>query len=555
MFLLLLTYCGLHDKLYVADLEAGKENSPMNDHVLAAAAAAKWKKDSPVFLSSLISGIFAYGFIMFNVLHNWDSIVEWPGGYGTGIESGRWLLQLLGDFFGKVWGNYAPPLFTIMISVTLLSLSACVVVSVLGIRSRLLSMIAAVLFMVFPTVGCTMIYTFTAHYYSFAVLLAALGVYTTVKYKYGALAGAVLFACSMGIYQAYMPLAASLFVIVLLRRAVTSGADDERGPGELIFSAVSYLFSLAAGFLIYFLFLHLFLNVYGAELTGYQGVSEMGFKLSELPQIIARAYGEMALLPSQPFYGVNDTALARFAVRASYDISTAMLLYFLFFRHAKISYKIISVLLYAVLPLAVNSIVLLSYHSYIHLLMVYAIVCVFLLPIVLLDGLRERTEDANMLRRRLSALALAAVVAVSSAVSLNYIWQSNGNYMVLSFTNTQMTEYFGTIVTRVKSAEGYRDDLKFAVIGDKIDDAAYTNLAYESSPFRYSGVPDDPVNIYSRVFWMYYYLGFDPVYATPEEREALRSMPEVADMPRYPDDGSVAVVGDFVVLRIDDAEK
>lgn len=520
-------------------------------------AVRVWRENRLVFITSAVSGLLSYGFFMFNILHNWDSIVEWTGGYGTGIESGRWLLQLIGELWDRIWGNYTPPLLTIAVTILLLSLSACLINRLLPIKSKPLAALASAVFISFPTVGCTMIYTFTAHFYAFAVLLAVAGVYVTVRYRYGGFAGMLLFACSMGIYQAYMPLAASLFVLVLISRAASSDDKDGRGARGLVFDGTVYLLTLIFGFVLYFLILKLSLSILGAELLSYQGVDTMGINIRELPAMLARAYGEFFLLPDRPVYGVNDTGAVRLAIRISYDVSAAMLLYYLAFGKSKASNKILTALLFALFPLAVNSIVLLSYHSYVHLLMVYAVAAVFFLPAVMYGAVKD-SASAKVpagLHRALSAAAAVLIAASMSVASLNYIWQNNGCAMTLYFSNVQATEYFSTVVTRVKSTPGYRDDLKFAIVGDEIDDASYTNLVYEELPFHYSGIPYDPINIYSRVQWMYYYLGFDPVYATEAESRALRLIPEIADMPRYPDDGSIVIFGDYVVLRIDDADE
>ena len=45
--------------------------------------------------STLIAGVITHLFALTNVLHNYDSVGLQPYGYGTGIESGRWMLSLV----------------------------------------------------------------------------------------------------------------------------------------------------------------------------------------------------------------------------------------------------------------------------------------------------------------------------------------------------------------------------------------------------------------------------------------------------------------------------
>ena len=58
------------------------------------------------------------------------------------------------------------------------------------------------------------------------------------------------------------------------------------------------------------------------------------------------------------------------------------------------------------------------------------------------------------------------------------------------------------------------------------------------------------LNIYSRAEWMAYYLGFAPEYAVEAETASLAALDDVRAMPCYPDDGSIAVIGDYVVLKL-----
>lgn len=130
-----------------------------------------------VFCVTFFTGVWAYGFVITNVLHNYDSIVMTPGGYGTGIASGRWFLTVLGKFIGKYWGNYTLPLFNGMIAVLFITISACIIVAVLDIHSRVFSCIIGMLFISFPTLASSMLFMYTVHYYAFAVFLTVLGVY------------------------------------------------------------------------------------------------------------------------------------------------------------------------------------------------------------------------------------------------------------------------------------------------------------------------------------------------------------------------------------------
>ena len=77
------------------------------------------------FLSSFILGGLAHLFTLTNVLQNYDNIAIVPGGYGTGLTSGRWLLTVLGNFIKKIWGNYNLPFFNGLLTIFLWFYTEC----------------------------------------------------------------------------------------------------------------------------------------------------------------------------------------------------------------------------------------------------------------------------------------------------------------------------------------------------------------------------------------------------------------------------------------------
>jgi len=59
--------------------------------------------------AAVVCGLIAHLFALTNIVQNGDNVIV--NGYGAGIISGRWFLSVLGDFVGKVWGNYNLPFF------------------------------------------------------------------------------------------------------------------------------------------------------------------------------------------------------------------------------------------------------------------------------------------------------------------------------------------------------------------------------------------------------------------------------------------------------------
>ena len=96
-----------------------------------------FKKAEMVALkSTFVIGVITHLFALTNVLHNYDSVGLQPYGYGTGLESGRWLLSLLAWRAIDWFGQYNLPMINGLLMVLLLSVAAALFVSVYGLREK-----------------------------------------------------------------------------------------------------------------------------------------------------------------------------------------------------------------------------------------------------------------------------------------------------------------------------------------------------------------------------------------------------------------------------------
>ena len=507
-----------------------------------------------VFGVTFVTGLLAYGFIMTNILNNYDNIACTPGGYGTGIESGRWFLTVLGNFVTKYWGNYTLPLFNGMIAVILISFSVCIIVSVLHVRSRFLAGVCGMLFVTFPTLAATMFFMYTVHYYAFAVSLAVLGVYFGCRDTWGGtILAAFCFAFSMGIYQAYLPIAISLYLLVLLRK----GLSESWLSGKKFFRiGIRYAASLVLGLLLYFGILHILLLYYDVSLGSYQGVNQMGIQINEVPQILKSIYQKFFTLSCKSQYSVNMTKVTQKAFLFSQIVSAVLFVYLNWNRKISKSVRLWNIIIFILFPVGCNSIIIMCFHSEIYVLMTYGIVTVFFLPIVLLEVAYLNItsfENKNAVMSSLIKCASALLVFVLSITAVNYIWSANGNYVALYYANRQVENYFSGLVERVRGIEGYRQELPLAIVGEAF--VGVTDWEYSEIPvFHYGGnsTSSGLVNAYSRKQWLALYLGFTQPWVSREELTDIQKNKMIQGMPCYPDEGSIRIIDDIIVIKIKD---
>ena len=176
---------------------------------------ALWTRISPpqkaAFFGCFLSGYLVHLYVFTNIIPNSDGLSRIFDPQQMTV-SGRWFLHyasFLNDF------TQMPALIGFF-SMVFLSLAAAGVVTALNLHSRALSAFAGVLMAAFPCLGYTFLYMFTASAYCLAILLAVLAVCLVKKGGWlRTLAGVVLLALSMGIYQAYAAVAVALSLLIL----------------------------------------------------------------------------------------------------------------------------------------------------------------------------------------------------------------------------------------------------------------------------------------------------------------------------------------------------
>lgn len=196
------------------------------------------------------------------------------------------------------------------------------------------------------------------------------------------------------------------------------------------------------------------------------------------------------------------------------------------------------------LPVGINSVALMG-SEVIYTLMVLAFFLWMCLPLVLWD--MAGSDNGYSKREKVFGKLIASVVVVM--IFLNSYF-ANVNHTALYYANCRVKSAVESIVVQAYQQEGYNTGKKWAFIGNASDKAFYpldwgTGYLYDGNP-----KPSTLMNAYSRGKWFQIYLS-RPItqQANASEQKKLMELPEVVAMPTWPDDGSVKVVGDYIVVK------
>lgn len=491
--------------------------------------------------AAFVCGVVTHLFGLVNVLHNYDDIAQQPRGYGAGITSGRWLLSILGDLADWFGGNYNLPVVNGLLFLVLIACSAGLMVSAFQIQSTKHAALVGMLFVVFPSAFSTLAFRYTAVYYGIGILLSVMAAWVLGRYPWGLLLSALCIAGSLGIYQAYVPITIGIFVLLLLKQAL--GGKTEFWA--LVRGGLHYCVAIILGLLFYFLFLKASLAVYGTELSSYQGVGEMGhIALQDLPGLVWEAFYCFCMLPLKDYCGLASMKLIKVVYLLLCGASVLIIGYLLLRKIKKLSIILFVVILCLLFPIAVNFIVIMCPDSWIYTLMVYSFVLLGCVPVILLECFPKQ-EAATKTWQLVFGKGIRLLVAVLICC---YAYQTNVNYTALHFSNRQVENYLNSLVVQVRMTEGFTTEKEWAFLGNIEDPLLNCYWQYEIS---YGGAEftQGMLQRYSIGDWISNYYGYIFPVAEDTKIADLRQREAVRNMPCWPDEGSIKIIEDTVVVK------
>lgn len=497
-----------------------------------------------VFRTVIIVGIIAHGYMLFNKLSYHDDIYALFS-LGSTYGLGRWGVGIVTEIIGSSVGLYSTPVFTGSISIILLGVSAALVCDILKIKSRLGATYIGAIMVSFPVVASIFAYMFMAGIYFAALFLSVLAVYILSEY-YNAvkcLAAACLIAICIGIYQAFLASSATLMVMTLIVHVLDDTDKKIRGHLE---EALVYAITLISGTGIYFIVNKVCLRVKKVNLSSYQGINGH-YDISQLPRKVIDVYHSFL---GGGYEGINGQHLLSNSVKVIIILTIVGAVLIVFKNESDRLCKFWMMLLLLVFPLAAYLVKLYSTEEnyIVHTLMVYSLVYVYILPVCVLERMNSKKVVPGGVALQIGKYIL--VMALSMLVFI-YVYYDNVAYLKMNFVQEQTISYFNTLITRIESVDGYHDEYAVVLLGyDQIEDKNFFS-SKEFSRITYTGydyTTKSVVNDYANISYLRYHMGYDPDTLRLNDSDYWQ-LEEVQNMNCYPDDGSIKVIDEAIVVK------
>lgn len=496
-------------------------------------------------LFTFIIGLIAHGYAFFNGLFSHDSLKVYPDKSEViwHISLGRFLQEP----YRICRGELAAPWLIGLLSLLWLAVAAYLIIKLLKIKTVIMQFVTCGILVVnLTTISINATYMFYIDIFMFALVMAVLAVYFVEKVKFGFLFGAVFICISMGLYQSFFAVTATLFIMLSVNHIINGDSTK-----NVIKSGACELGSLLLGGILYMGLLKIVLKYAYVDLSdGYNGIANVvsgTITVDSIPKLIVSTYTYYLNFLFKPNgYGGNGIVII--------NILCVILLISSFIRLVyrnkinKINIVIGSLLLF-LLPFAINLTYFIA-QGIEHMLMVYSWFLIY--PFVL--SLIERWSDGKTFKNYEVLLKIVSCLLIGIMV-WNGVIYANGAYLKKTLEEKSTLSVATRVLERIENTDGYvAGETQVAFVGNINDSVlSVTREGFERYTDTYSiGMTYNYGITYGIEAAQKYFsvqLGYPINFVDEEKIRELSQVEEIVTMPCFPDKRSVKFVGDILVVR------
>lgn len=511
------------------------------------------KHNKTIFITTFVTIFIVHGSKFFNVLCWHDDAQYIFRGWNTGLCHGRWFHHILSSIIEYTSGHEILPVFSGIISALCIALIACLIFDLFEIKDYRIQLPLILIFCAIPSVTGHFGYIGSAGYDFIGKLLCVAGAYIVCRgnsSKKGLLAfivGAILFACSLGEYQCYVPFYLTILLAYFTKEVLTS----QKSWKEYFSKAIYFVGSSIIGLGLYLVILKLFLAFSGKELTSYAGTDTFGIVgISEYVKRVVFAYTDFFSPQWNATYNMFPFHWDGWHVGLLLGLFGLMAVVIIFKIVKREYFGVVqSVVAFVLLPLGLNFNFIVYGAEATHSLHMYHYVMLYVYLFVLLYGIKE--DILTILKNdQFKQILIQWIYGITAAVVLIfgvlYIRYDNYCYMQAEVRQEKAISYFTTLVTRIQSVEGYDNDYPIAFVNARQKINNVDEIDSQFDPIVTNPYHESIVNNYAWEDYMSLWIGFEPDFADPADYDVDE---KVQKMPSYPDDGSIQILDDVIVVK------
>ena len=485
-------------------------------------------KHKESFFFAVFIGLLTYMYMMTNKLPNWDEVAAMFS-KGTTITSGRWGLE----YTDRLFPNFSLPWLWGCVSICIVGITACLIIEIFEIHNKALKLILAGLMVSFPSLVSTFAYMFTLPSDALGLFLSVFAAYMAICSKDPIVKTVVPCASlilSMSIYQAYLPVSVSLFIIYIIQRLLMGEPDHIRC--DIDFFRFMAIIAVSCG--AYFWITKLVLAYYH---TSFNSTAQGALDFKGIPFNIVSAY-----LHFIAFFITQSASLV--TTPLSQIVHIILILCILWSLAAVLKKKksvLISVLVIGLLslfPLGVNMLFLFIKPQSIGTMESYGFFTFYVLVAVIIDLQLDNLSYEGF--RKISVYGLAVVLIVN-------VYVANRCWLQMQFALENLRAVYTAVVTQINMTPGFDENSIIVFVGELPENKTLSPFSEEA---QLEGVPYSMLNIYSRRNYLNRYLDYNiPIVDRKTvQEEGMRDL--INEMNCYPYYGYIQKYDKYIIVKL-----
>ena len=480
-----------------------------------------------------ITMFVAHGFCYFNILYSHDSLnIFHAGYYGDSLGIGRFLIP--------VWtflrGSYYPPIIIGVLSTIFMIFTIYYICKLFEIKDKILILLITLL-----TCTCSTITLLNATYinyadmYIFCILLNVISVYLIRKNNKLSYLAIITLLITFAIYPAYLSVTLGLYIGMLIK-----DLSNDKNKKEIFKEGIKCMLITIVSLIAYIILNKLLLRI-------------LNYNLSHVTNSISNAlnYSNLGTLT----LGIKQTYSKYFEYlfkphtfhKTLYLILNIVLIVIAIYNCIKIIKNknlkkqnfFLILLLCLILPFILNIIYFITV-GVTHELMIFGINITYVFIILLLSDKTKLNKAAYM---------FLMIIAFCNIVYSNQVYEKKN--LELKATISTMNR----VIYKVENTDGYEVGKTPVVIIGSLNNGP---LAIKQPGFDYEavGLFGSFSTTYHKNYYRFikYYMGHPINIVDKEDTESktakeFASKYEVQKMPFYPNEGSIKMIDDYLIIK------
>lgn len=500
------------------------------------------------FLVTFLVGFITHIKLIVGLFSNQDGLWEGMQYQKLGawqVALGRWgivLAERLNNFI------LIPSVATIT-AILFISIASVFLIDLLSIKNKISIIITSISMVVGPSVMLTFLYINTSMAYALAFLVSIMSVWFLYRFKskkIGFIISMLLTIFALSIYQSYIGVVAGLAIMYIVVNILKNNMSIK----EALIDVLKMIVIVIVGTILYYIISNIIVKIMGTNFSTYNNADNLS-----ISAVFLNAFPMLKTTYVKFFdYYFRDNIIWNTNYRRDILYTCFYIVLFIIFiarliklekgeKKDKVLKCILTVVLIAILPAALNSINIILGRDCIYEITSTQLILVIPFVLALAEGLFE-----------LNVLYILGMVVIVPILMTYYI-ADNVSYTTIEMTYKQSEYEVLKIMARIESMEEYNNGMKILLAGIIDDENAprYSNLynfgygvGSNNTVFHgdYAGQKSTWIRFLEVVCGTRINMPDDEQYKRIVESD------EFKELGIYPDMDSIEVIEDCIVVRL-----